>query len=193
MGHLRAQRDAHPDPALPAEPNETHTRIPLYQRARGFGFPGVRVDGNDVVAVYAVAKAALEHARSGQGPFLIEAYTYRMGAHTTSDDPTKYRDSAEVDLWRDRDPIERVKTHLLWRGHTDPEFFDGVDREADELAARIRKGVQDMPDPDVDVMFDHVYAEPHPFYAEPHPGLAEEKAELHAYEAGFEGAEGAGR
>ena len=79
-----------------------------------------------------------------------------------------------------------IRDSLLWRGHTDPEFFDGVDREADELAARIRKGVQDMPDPDVDVMFDHVYAEPH-------PGLAEEKAELHAYEAGFEGAEGAGR
>ncbi len=167
-----------------SEPNETHTLIPLYQRARGFGFPGVRVDGNDVVAVYAVAKAALEHARSGQGPFLIEAYTYRMGAHTTSDDPTKYRDSAEVELWRLRDPIERVKTHLLWRGNTPPEFFDEVDQEANELAKRIRAAVQDMPDPSVSEMFDHVYAQEH-------PGLAEEKAWQAAYEASFAGSDDA--
>ena len=81
-----------------SEPNERQTRIPLYQRARGFGFPGVRVDGNDVLAVYAVTKHALEEARTGQGPLLVEAYTYRMGAHTTSDDPTKYRVSAEVEV-----------------------------------------------------------------------------------------------
>jgi 2-oxoisovalerate dehydrogenase E1 component alpha subunit len=74
-----------------SEPNEKQTRAPLYHRARGFGFPGMRVDGNDVLAVYAVTKAALDAARTGQGPTFIEAYTYRMGAHTTSDDPTKYR------------------------------------------------------------------------------------------------------
>ena len=165
-----------------SEPNETHTLIPLYQRARGFGFPGVRVDGNDVVAVYAVAKAALEHARSGQGPFLIEAYTYRMGAHTTSDDPTKYRDSAEVDLWRERDPIERVKTHLLARGNTPESFFADVDAEANDFAARIRSGVQQMPDPPAGDMFDHVYAQEH-------PGLAAERAEFLDYQASFEDAE----
>ena len=77
-------------------PNDKQIPSPLYQRANGFGFPGVRVDGNDVLAVYAVAKTALDNARSGQGPTFIEAFTYRMGAHTTSDDPTKYRVSAEV-------------------------------------------------------------------------------------------------
>jgi len=70
-----------------SQPTERQSRIPIYQRARGFGFPGVRVDGNDVLAVYAVTKAAMDAARSGQGPMMIEAYTYRMGAHTTSDDP----------------------------------------------------------------------------------------------------------
>ncbi len=107
-----------------------------------------------------------------------------MGAHTTSDDPTKYRDSAEVELWRLRDPIERVKTHLLWRGNTPPEFFDEVDQEANELAKRIRAAVQDMPDPSVSEMFDHVYAQEH-------PGLAEEKAWQAAYEASFAGSDDA--
>ncbi len=92
-----------------SEPNEKQTRAPLWHRARGFGFPGIRVDGNDVLAVYAVTKAALDAARSGQGPTFIEAYTYRMGAHTTSDDPTKYRVSAEVEVWKHRDPIERLQ------------------------------------------------------------------------------------
>ncbi len=95
-----------------SEPNEKQTRAPLWHRARGFGFPGIRVDGNDVLAVYAVTKAALDAARTGQGPTFIEAYTYRMGAHTTSDDPTKYRVSAEVEVWKHRDPIERFKRWL---------------------------------------------------------------------------------
>ena len=117
-----------------SEPNERQTRIPLYQRARGFGFPGVRVDGNDVLAVYAVAKQALDAARSGQGPTFVEAYTYRMGAHTTSDDPTKYRVSAEVEVWKHRDPIERLKSYLVHTAKADQEFFDALEKEADELA-----------------------------------------------------------
>ncbi len=161
-----------------SEPNERQTRIPLYQRARGFGFPGVRVDGNDVLACYAVGQHALEHARSGQGPFLIEAYTYRMGAHTTSDDPTKYRDSAEVELWKERDPLLRLKTFLLSLHDTEQEFFEQVDREADELAARIRKACHEMPDPPHEQLFDEVYAEPH-------PGLQREREEFFAYHAGF--------
>ncbi|MBA3369544.1 MAG: pyruvate dehydrogenase (acetyl-transferring) E1 component subunit alpha, partial [Geodermatophilaceae bacterium] len=78
-----------------SEPIEKQTRIPLYRRASGFGFPGIRVDGNDVLAVLAVTRRAMEAARSGQGPTLIEAYTYRMGAHTTSDDPSRYRLASE--------------------------------------------------------------------------------------------------
>ena len=83
-----------------SEPIERQSRIPLYQRALGFGFPGVRVDGNDVLATYAVTQAALQRARDGQGPTLVEAYTYRMGAHTTTDDPTRYRLSDDVERWK---------------------------------------------------------------------------------------------
>ena len=91
-----------------SEPLEKQSRIPLYRRASGFGFPGVRVDGNDVFACLAVTRKALADARSGQGPMLIEAFTYRMGAHTTSDDPTRYRVAAELEAWKLKDPIERV-------------------------------------------------------------------------------------
>ncbi|HET8602031.1 MAG TPA: pyruvate dehydrogenase (acetyl-transferring) E1 component subunit alpha [Segeticoccus sp.] len=162
-----------------SEPNERQFRVPPYQRARGFGFPGVRVDGNDVLATYAVTRHALEQARSGQGPTLIEAFTYRMGAHTTSDDPTKYRVAAEVDLWRAKDPIARMKAYLEKEGLADQAFFDRIETEADELAARIRKQCQEMPDPELPTMFDHTYAEPHPL-------VQAEREQLVAYHAGFE-------
>jgi pyruvate dehydrogenase E1 component alpha subunit len=163
-----------------SEPTERQTRIPLYQRARGFGFPGVRVDGNDVLAVYAVTKAALEAARTGQGPTLVEAFTYRMGAHTTSDDPTKYRVSAEVETWKLRDPIARLKAYLTSSGKADQAFYDAVDREADELAAQVREGCLSMPDPEPLSMFDHIYVEEHPL-------VEAERAEFAAYSASFEG------
>ncbi|HTR69166.1 MAG TPA: pyruvate dehydrogenase (acetyl-transferring) E1 component subunit alpha [Mycobacteriales bacterium] len=141
-----------------SEPLEKQTRIPLYQRAQGFGFPGVRVDGNDVLAVLAVTRAALARARDGDGPLLIEAYTYRMGAHTTSDDPTRYRLAAELETWKLKDPIERVKAYLSRRGAGDAEFFAAVDAESDALAAHVRAGCLALPDPDPLTMFDHVYA-----------------------------------
>ncbi len=128
-------------------PNERQTRVPLYQRASGFGFPGVRVDGNDVLAVYAVTKAALDRARGGEGPTFIEAFTYRMGAHTTSDDPTRYRIAAEVEEWKLKDPIARLKVHLARGGMADEAFFASVERQADELAARLREQCLAMPDP----------------------------------------------
>ena len=160
-------------------PSERQTRIPLYRRAAGFGFPGVRVDGNDVLAVYAVTKAALERARSGNGPTFVEAYTYRMGAHTTSDDPTRYRMAAEVEVWKDRDPIVRLRTHLVNTGAVDDEFFAALERESDELAARVREGCLTMPDPDPHQMFDHVYVDPHPL-------LDAEPAEITAYHDSFD-------
>lgn len=163
-----------------SEPNERQTRIPLYQRARGFGFPGVRVDGNDVLAVYAVTQQALNAARSGNGPTFIEAYTYRMGAHTTSDDPTKYRVSAEVEVWKHRDPIERLKSYLVHTQKADQEFFDAIEVEADELAVIVREGCLSMPDPTPDSMFDHIYVEEHPV-------VEAERKEFAAYHAGFEG------
>jgi len=163
-----------------SEPNERQTRIPLYRRARGFGFPGVRVDGNDVLAVYAVTKHALDAARTGQGPTFIEAYTYRMGAHTTSDDPTKYRVSAELEVWKLRDPIERLKAYLAHGGTADAAFFEQIEREADDLATEVREGCLSMADPPGESMFDNVYVEEHPL-------LEAERREFLAYQAGFEG------
>ncbi len=161
-------------------PTATQTRIPLYHRARGFGFPGVRVDGNDVLASYAVTKQALEDARTGQGPMLIEAYTYRMGAHTTSDDPTRYRLSSELEAWKLKDPLERMKSFLYRQQLADPAFFEGLEGEADTLAARIRKGCLEMADPDPLSMFDEVYEEQTPM-------LAEQRATFAAYLDGFSG------
>ncbi|KQX61949.1 pyruvate dehydrogenase (acetyl-transferring) E1 component subunit alpha [Angustibacter sp. Root456] len=149
-----------------SEPNDRQTRIPLYQRAKGFGFPGVRVDGNDVLAVYAVTKAALDNARQGGGPTFIEAFTYRMGAHTTSDDPTRYRVSAEVEVWKERDPISRLKAHLIANGMADDDFFAAVESESDELAAHVRQGCLNMPDPQPLDMFEHVYVDDHPLVDE---------------------------
>ena len=142
-----------------SEPIERQTRIPLYQRALGFGFPGVRVDGNDVLASYAVTQAALQRARDGQGPTLVEAYTYRMGAHTTTDDPTRYRLSGDVESWKLKDPIARVEVYLRRNGLVDDDFLAGVKAEADDLGARLREGCRTMPDPDPRHIFDHVYAE----------------------------------
>jgi pyruvate dehydrogenase E1 component alpha subunit len=142
-----------------SEPIERQSRIPLYQRALGFGFPGIRVDGNDVLATYAVTKAALQRAREGQGPTFVEAYTYRMGAHTTTDDPTRYRLSDDVERWKLKDPIGRVEAYLKRNSMADQEFFDAVEAEADDLGHRLREGCKAMPDPQPLSMFDHVYAE----------------------------------
>ena len=163
------------------DPNEKQTRAPLYHRARGFGFPGLRVDGNDVLAVYAATRLALDAARSGQGPSFIEAFTYRMGAHTTSDDPTKYRMSAEVEVWKLRDPIERLKAWLAHQGKADGAYFAQIAREADELGADVRARCLALPDPAGTDMFAHVYGEAHPV-------MAREEAEFTAYQASFEGA-----
>jgi pyruvate dehydrogenase E1 component alpha subunit len=162
-------------------PTANQTRIPLYQRARGFGFPGVRVDGNDVLATYAVTRQALDNARTGQGPTLVEAFTYRMGAHTTSDDPTRYRLATELEAWKLKDPLERMKAFLYKQQIVDTAFFDSVEHDADELAARIRKGCLEMPDPDPMSMFDAVYDETTPL-------LQQQKAEFETYLSGFEGA-----
>jgi pyruvate dehydrogenase E1 component alpha subunit len=161
-----------------SEPLERQTRIPLYQRAKGFGFPGVRVDGNDVLAVLAVARAALARAREGSGPTLVEAYTYRMGAHTTSDDPTRYRVAAELETWKLKDPIERVKAYLSRTGAGDAAFFASVDADADELAAHLRAGCLALDDPDPITLFDHVYAGGSSL-------LDEERAQLADYLASF--------
>ncbi len=144
-----------------SEPLEKQSRIPLYQRARGFGFPGVRVDGNDVLACLAVTRAALQAAREDQGPTLIEAYTYRMGAHTTSDDPTRYRLAAELEAWKLKDPIERVKAYLVRNDLASASFFEGIEKQSAELGAQVRQACVSMPDPRPAQLFENVYAEPH--------------------------------
>ncbi len=167
-----------------SEPIERQSRIPLYQRALGFGFPGVRVDGNDVLAVHAVTSTALERARSGNGPTLIEAYTYRMGAHTTSDDPSKYRLADELEHWKLKDPIQRVRAYLTRHGAADDEFFASVDAEAAQLATNLRAACLALPEPSVTEAFDWVYAEQTPY-------LAAQQAEYAEYAASFDQNEGA--
>ncbi|MEJ7741860.1 MAG: pyruvate dehydrogenase (acetyl-transferring) E1 component subunit alpha [Nocardioidaceae bacterium] len=166
-----------------SEPIERQTRIPLYQRALGFGFPGMRVDGNDVLAVYAVTKAALQRAREGSGPTFVEAYTYRMGAHTTSDDPTKYRVTEELEHWKLKDPIERVKAYLSRNGVADEDYYASVEAEAEELAVNLRKGCLELPDPSPLDIFDQVYEEIT-------PELEAQKAKFAEYLSSFEGAHG---
>ena len=161
-----------------SEPTERQSRVPLYRRAAGFGFPGVRVDGNDVFACLAVTRAALERARTGNGPTLVEAFTYRMAAHTTSDDPTRYRTNDEVELWRARDPILRLRAYLVAQGQADDEFFAAVDAEADVLAAQVRADCLALPDPEPLTMFDYTYTEPH-------AQVIEERAFLAEYLDGF--------
>jgi pyruvate dehydrogenase E1 component alpha subunit len=163
-----------------SEPLERQTRVPLFQRAAGFGFPGIRVDGNDVLAVYAVTRDALDNARQGQGPTLIEAYTYRMGAHTTSDDPTRYRIASEVEAWQAKDPVKRVRAFLEKQKLADGAFFDEVDEAARVQAVHLRERVLDMPNPDPRTLFDHVYSEGSPL-------LDEEREQFSAYLASFEG------
>jgi pyruvate dehydrogenase E1 component alpha subunit len=154
-------------------PVSVQSRTPLYLRPSGFGIPGVQIDGNDVLASYAVTAKNLDDARAGLGPRYIEALTYRIGAHTSSDDPTKYRKDSELDYWRDRDPIPRFEAYLRSRGEGDA-FFDEVRVEAEDYAADIRRRTLEIENPPVSLMFDHVYSEPHPL-------MVEEKSWLAAY------------
>ncbi|QIK85056.1 pyruvate dehydrogenase (acetyl-transferring) E1 component subunit alpha [Sanguibacter sp. HDW7] len=161
-----------------SEPNERQFRVPVARRGEGFGVPGVRVDGNDVLASYAVTQEALERARSGGGPSLVEAFTFRMGAHTTSDDPTRYRTRELEQQWRDRDPIARVEAMLRREGGWDDAWAAQVREEAGDLGARVRETVRSMPAPSPASMFDHVYATPHAV-------LEDERAFFAEYESGF--------
>jgi 2-oxoisovalerate dehydrogenase E1 component alpha subunit len=165
-----------------SEPLERQTRIPLYRRSGGFGFPGVRVDGNDVLACFAVTRAALDSARNGQGPTLIEAYTYRMGAHTSSDDPTRYRIASEVESWKAKDPISRLRAFLAKQQLADDTFFTEVDESAKALALDLRERVLAMPDPAPVTMFDHVYPEGS-------PEVDAQRRQFADYQATFEGSD----
>jgi 2-oxoisovalerate dehydrogenase E1 component alpha subunit len=129
----------------------------LARRATGYGMPAVRVDGNDVLACYAVMEEAAARARGGGGPTFIEAVTYRMGPHTTSDDPTRYRDDAEVELWRSRDPIDRFRTHLQNAGIWTERVEERIAHRSQRMRAELRDAVINEPDVDIAEVFDTVY------------------------------------
>lgn len=131
--------------------------LSLAHRAAGYGMPAVRVDGNDVLACYSVMAEAAARARAGAGPTFIEAVTYRMGPHTTSDDPTRYRSDDEVRFWRERDPITRFRSHLERTGVWTTRLQERVDHRARRLRAELRDTVIHEPDIDVAEVFDTVY------------------------------------
>ncbi|KJE22832.1 pyruvate/2-oxoglutarate dehydrogenase complex, dehydrogenase component alpha subunit [Frankia torreyi] len=139
-----------------SEPTRRQSRTEIFHRAAGFGFPSVRVDGNDVLACLAVSRWALAIARAGRGPVLVEAVTYRMGAHTTADDPTRYRSPVELEVWRRRDPLDRMRAHLAARGLLGEERDRHLALEADTFAHELRARCTAMLDPDPTSLFDHV-------------------------------------
>jgi pyruvate dehydrogenase E1 component alpha subunit len=138
-------------------PVSAQTVAPIWKKAEAYGFPGVRVDGNDVLAVFAATKEAASRARDEGVPTLIEAVTYRMGPHSTADDASKYREAAEVERWAALDPLERYRGWLSAAGYADESFFDAVEREAKDFAARTRQGVIGSAPRPVRELFEWIY------------------------------------
>jgi pyruvate dehydrogenase E1 component alpha subunit len=136
---------------------QTHSRT-IAQKALAYGMPGLQVDGNDVLAVYAAAREAVERARAGSGPTLIECVTYRLGVHTTADDPTKYRSEEEVREWERKDPLTRFAAYLQKRNLLE----EGLEQRIDEEIAAAVERFEAVGPPDPLRVFDHVYAEPPP-------------------------------
>ncbi len=161
-----------------SEPTTRQATVPIAARAPGFGIPAVRVDGNDVLASYAVTAQALERARSGGGPTFVEAFTYRMGAHTTSDDPSRYRSSEQEEHWRRRDPIDRLRAYLESRDALPSQFLASLAAQGDALGEHIRTTIRAMGHPSPASMFEHVYATPH-------SGVEAERAWFESYESSF--------
>lgn len=145
----------------------------LAHKAIGYGMPGIRVDGNDPLACYAVMAEAAERARNGGGPTLIEAVTYRLGPHTTSDDPTRYRSTAELDQWTALDPLPRYRSYLRTIGVWSQRLQDRVEAEAERARTELREATVGAPDADIDEVFTAVYAEIT-------PDLRQQRAELRA-------------
>jgi pyruvate dehydrogenase E1 component alpha subunit len=128
-------------------PAAAQFRTPLHRRAAGFGLAAAYVDGNDALAVHAVTADAVARVRAGNGPAFIEAITYRMAGHSTSDDPRRYRDDAEVEEWQTLDPLARLAALLTEQGWIDARFRSALDVEADDLAAETRRACHALPPP----------------------------------------------
>jgi len=142
-------------------PTASQTTVPISRRALGYGMPTVRIDGNDPIAGWAATRWAADYARAGKGPVLIEAVTYRMGAHTTTDDPTRYRTAEEEAHWQKRDPIKRLTAYLKSRNLISDSDLADIDDQAEALTARMRTEVREMTGPSADSIFENVYSEPH--------------------------------
>lgn len=146
----------------------------LAHKGVGYGMPGEQVDGNDVAALLAVLGAAVDRARSGEGPQLVEAHTYRVAAHTNADDAARYRAEDEVKAWLARDPISRLETYLTHRGVLTPERIRAATEQADRLAEAMREGLSRDEPADPADLFAHVYASPTPQLVEQARMVADE-------------------
>jgi pyruvate dehydrogenase E1 component alpha subunit len=152
---------------------QTNSRT-LAQKALAYGFPGLQVDGNDLLAVYTATREAVARARAGEGPTLIECVTYRLGVHTTADDPTKYRSEDEVRAWEKKDPLTRLVPYLERKGITVGALQDEVDAE---IAAAVER-FESAPAPDPLAIFDHVYAQRPPHLERQRAELIERLADV---------------
>jgi pyruvate dehydrogenase E1 component alpha subunit len=161
-----------------SEPVSLQAKGRLADRAPGFGIPSIRVDGNDVLAVMAATRSALDRARTGGGPTFIEAVTYRMGPHTTSDDPSRYVDPLQREEWAAKDPLARVEAHLRAQGVLTDALAASIQEAADDVATRFRAGCLTLEDPAPLSVFDNVYATPH-------SGIARQRSQYAAYLDGF--------
>ncbi|XVV16323.1 pyruvate dehydrogenase (acetyl-transferring) E1 component subunit alpha [Actinoplanes sp. CA-131856] len=132
----------------------------LAHKGIGYGIKGERVDGNDVAAVLDVLRTAVDKARAGEGPQLVEAHTYRMQAHTNADDATRYRTDDEVAAWVERDPIVRLEKHLRERGLVSDSLLSEMREAAEKTAAHMRDGLNRDVEPNPADLFAHVYATP---------------------------------
>lgn len=165
-----------------SEPVRLQSRRHIADRPWGFGIPSLRVDGNDVLAVLAATRRAVERAAAGGGPTFIETVTYRMGPHTTADDPTRYQAPEELEAWRQRDPIDRLEAHLASLGADVEAVRAESATAADALAADVRAALARLIEAGPETLFEHVYAEPH-------QELERQRRELALHLAQFEGGE----
>ena len=159
-----------------SEPVAVQATVPLALRPTGFGIPALRVDGNDVLAVRAASRIAARHLREGRGPIFLEAVTYRLGPHTTSDDPTRYRDEQELETWRGRCPLRRVERHLAQLGASAEELRGEAQRRGADARTALREAVTALPAPAPESLFENVLSTAH-------PGLERQREEFRSFSA----------
>lgn len=159
-----------------SEPVAVQATVPLALRPTGFGIPALRVDGNDVLAVRAASRIAARHLREGRGPIFLEAVTYRLGPHTTSDDPTRYRDEQELETWRGRCPLRRVERHLAQLGASAEELRGEAQRRGADARTALREAVTALPAPAPESLFENVLSTAH-------PGLERQREEFRSFTA----------